>query len=132
MPNLNDLSVLPLPAGPALNADESESRLSLTLEGEALIRLRLERGDELQVHLQEASTVPAPRALWAACYWLFAREPARQHLNWHLSMPLTMPCAADYYWPRQRRASFAANARCSGNCRNPGSGSPSLVLIRNR
>ncbi|MFC6336760.1 GNAT family N-acetyltransferase [Pseudomonas sp. CCM 7891] len=84
MPSLNELSVLPLPAGPALNADESESRLSLTLEGEALIRLRLARGDALQVYLQETSTVPAVRALWAACYWLFAKEPTRQHLTWHL------------------------------------------------
>jgi len=84
MSNLNDLSVLPLPAGAALNADESASRLSLTLEGESLIRLRLEHGDELQVHLQEAGSVPAARAVWAACYWLFAKEPARQHLTWHL------------------------------------------------
>ena len=24
------------------------------------------------------------QALWAAGYWLFAREPERQHLAWHL------------------------------------------------
>jgi acetyl CoA:N6-hydroxylysine acetyl transferase len=84
MSNLNDLSVLPLPAGPALNADESGNRLTLTLEGQPLIRLSLERGDVLQVCLQEAGAVPAARALWAACYWLFAREPARQRLAWQL------------------------------------------------
>lgn len=84
MSNLNDLSVLPLPAGPALNADETDSRLSLTLEGQPLIRLRLERGDELLVHLQEPDRVPAARALWAACYWLFAKEPERQRLAWRL------------------------------------------------
>jgi len=84
MPHLNDLSVLPLPAGPALNADETDSRLSLTLEGQPLIRLRLERGDELLVHLQEPGLVPAARALWAACYWLFVKEPGRQRLVWRL------------------------------------------------
>ncbi|QXQ17217.1 GNAT family N-acetyltransferase [Pseudomonas tolaasii] len=81
---MNDLSALPLPAGPALNADETDSHLSLTLEGQPLIRLRLERGDELQVHLQEANSVANARALWSACYWLFAREPARQRVIWHL------------------------------------------------
>ncbi len=60
MSNLNDLSVLPLPAGPALNADETESHLSLTLEGQPLARLRLERGDDLQVHLQTPAEVPSP------------------------------------------------------------------------
>ncbi len=85
MSNLNDLSVLPLPAGPALNADETESHLSLTLEGQPLARLRLERGDELQVHLQNPGDVPSARALWAACYWLFAKEPVRQRLTWHLA-----------------------------------------------
>ena len=84
MSNLNDLSVLPLPAGPALNADETESHLSLTLEGQPLARLRLERGDDLQVHLQTPAEVPSPRALWAACYWLFTKEPTRQRLPWHL------------------------------------------------
>lgn len=84
MSNLNDLSVLPLPAGPALNADETESHLSLTLEGGPLLRLRLERGDALHVHLQDAGHVAPARALWAACYWLFTKEPARQRLVWCL------------------------------------------------
>lgn len=84
MSNPNDPSVLPLPAGPALNADETENHLSLTLEGQPLARLRLERGDELHVHWQQPGEVPSARALWAACYWLFAKEPTRQRLAWHL------------------------------------------------
>ena len=84
MPNPNDLSVLPLPAGPTLNADESDSRLTLTLAGQPLVRLRLERGDALDVYLQNPAEVPSVQALWAACYWLFAREPERQQLTWHL------------------------------------------------
>ncbi|PRA31356.1 GNAT family N-acetyltransferase [Pseudomonas poae] len=84
MSNLNDFSVLPLPAGPALNADETDAHLSLTLEGQPLVRVRLERGDVLHVHLQDASHVAPVRALWAASYWLFVREPARQRLVWHL------------------------------------------------
>ena len=84
MPNPQDLSVLPLPAGPALNADESDGRLTLTLAGQPLVRLRLGRGEVLEVHLQNPAEVPSVQALWAACYWLFAREPERQQLFWHL------------------------------------------------
>lgn len=65
MSNLKDLSTLPLPAGPALNADETDVHLSLTLEGQPLVRLRLERGDVLHVHLQDANHVAPARALWA-------------------------------------------------------------------
>lgn len=84
MSNLKDLSTLPLPAGPALNADETDAHLSLTLEGQPLVRLRLERGDVLHVHLQDANHVAPARSLWAASYWLFVKEPARQYLVWHL------------------------------------------------
>lgn len=80
MPNPQDLSVLPLPAGPALNADESDGRLTLTLAGQPLVRLRLARGEELHLQLQSPGEVPSVQALWAACYWLFAREPERQQL----------------------------------------------------
>ncbi len=47
--------------------DETENHLSLTLEGQPLARLRLERGDELHVHWQQPGEVPSARALWAAC-----------------------------------------------------------------
>ncbi|MCF4993103.1 GNAT family N-acetyltransferase, partial [Pseudomonas gessardii] len=84
MPNPQDLSALPLPAGPTLNADESDGRLTLTLAGQPLVRLRLARGEALHLHLQNPGEVPSVQALWAAAYWLFAREPERQQLFWHL------------------------------------------------
>ncbi|MGY2290047.1 GNAT family N-acetyltransferase [Pseudomonas sp. SDO528_S397] len=84
MPTANHRTGLPLPAGPHLNADETDSHLSLSLGDQPLIRLRLERGDALRVHLQDASGVPPVRAVWAACYWLFSREPERQRLVWQL------------------------------------------------
>ena len=43
MSNLNDLTALALPSGRSLEADETETRLSLSLEGQPLIRLRLSR-----------------------------------------------------------------------------------------
>ncbi len=84
MSNPNDLLFLPLPSGTRLGANETDSRLSLILEGQPLIGLRLERGAELHIHLQEPGQQSAARALWTACYWLFAKEPARQRLTWHL------------------------------------------------
>lgn len=77
-------TTLPLPGGRHLGADETERHLSLMLEGAPLIRLRLERGPQLHVHLQEANDRPVGPALWAACYWLFARDPDCQQLVWHL------------------------------------------------
>lgn len=84
MPNLNELTALALPTGNSLVADETENRLSLSLDGQPLIQLRLTREPELQVQLEERVGRPDGQALWAACYWLFARDPARQHLTWHL------------------------------------------------
>ena len=43
MSNLNDLTALALPSGSRLEADETENRLSLSLESQALINLRLTR-----------------------------------------------------------------------------------------
>ncbi len=84
MSNLNHLTTLPLPGGRRLGADETERHLSLMLEGAPLIRLRLARGPELHVHLQQINDRPVGPALWAACYWLFARDPDCQRLTWHL------------------------------------------------
>lgn len=84
MSNLNDLTSLLLPLGRGLSADQSDSRLSLMLEGQPLIQLNLERDPELQLRLQERSSRPLGQALWAACYWLFARDPECQRLTWHL------------------------------------------------
>ncbi|KAB0499607.1 GNAT family N-acetyltransferase [Pseudomonas vancouverensis] len=84
MSHLNDLTALRLPTGSRLAADETESRLSLSLEGQPLVTLRLTRGVELQVQLEQGFEHPQGQALWAACYWLFARDPACQSLLWQL------------------------------------------------
>ncbi len=86
MSALNDLSSLLLPSGRRLGADETDSRLSLVLEGQPLIGLRLVRGADLQLFLQEADAQPDGHALWAACYWLLARDPACQRLVWNLEV----------------------------------------------
>src|SRR3546814_18696367 len=85
MSNFKHPTTLPLPGGGRLGADETERHLSLMLEGAPLIRLRLERGTELHVHLQEINDRPVGPALWAACYWLFARDPECRRLTWHLT-----------------------------------------------
>jgi RimJ/RimL family protein N-acetyltransferase len=81
MPDLNDLTALALPTGRRLVAEESENRLTLSLDAQPLITLRLAREPELQVQVEAR---PDTQALWAACYWLFTRDPACQHLAWHL------------------------------------------------
>ncbi|MDF9774340.1 hypothetical protein OKW11_001297 [Pseudomonas baetica] len=75
MPNLNDLTALCLPTGSRLAADETQSRLGFSLEGQPLLTLRLMRGPELHVQPEEHFGRPEGQALWAACYWLFARDP---------------------------------------------------------
>lgn len=47
MSNLNDLTALCLPTGSRLAADETQSRLSLRLEGQPMLTLRLIRDPEL-------------------------------------------------------------------------------------
>ena len=82
MPQHNPLSNLPLPDGRSLGADETDTRLHLTLDGQPLIDLALQRGAELR--LQVLGTPPSAQALHAACYWLLARDPACQRLHWQL------------------------------------------------
>ena len=84
MSTLNDLTALALPTGSRLVADESESRLCLSIEGQPLIQLRLTREPALQVLVEERFDHADNWAVWAACYWLFARAPACQRLTWHL------------------------------------------------
>ncbi|MFU2330048.1 GNAT family N-acetyltransferase [Pseudomonas sp. NFX98] len=84
MSNLNDLTALALPSGSRLVADETETRLSLSLDAQPLIELRLTRDPEPQLQLQERFVRPNSQALWAACYWLFARHPDCQRLAWQL------------------------------------------------
>lgn len=81
MPNPNDLTALALPTGSRLVADETASRLSLSLDADPLITLHLTREPSMQLR---AETGYDAQALWAATYWLFARDPACQRLTWHL------------------------------------------------
>ena len=89
MSNPNDLTCLVLPLGRNLSADETESRLSLILEGQPLIQLRLERNPEPPLRILERYGRPVGQALWAACYWLFARDPECQRLTSH--SPISKP-----------------------------------------
>jgi RimJ/RimL family protein N-acetyltransferase len=84
MSTLNDLTALALPTGSRLVADETESRLCLSLEGQPLIQLRLARKPALHVQVEERFDHADNQAVWAACYWLFAGDPACQRLTWHL------------------------------------------------
>jgi RimJ/RimL family protein N-acetyltransferase len=84
MPILNDLIALALPSGSHLVADETENRLVLSLAGQPLIHLRLNPKPELQVQVEEGFKRPDTDAIRAACYWLFARDPACQRLTWLL------------------------------------------------
>jgi acetyl CoA:N6-hydroxylysine acetyl transferase len=77
---------LSLPRWRSLDADESDCHLSLVLEGSPLIRVRLVQGDTLEVHLEDIAGDRPQHALWAACYWLFARHPDCQYLTWHLNV----------------------------------------------
>lgn len=81
MPDLNDLTALTLPTGSRLVAEESANRLNLSLDSQPLISLHLTREPELQ--LQVGARVDT-QALWAANYWLFARDPACQRVSWQL------------------------------------------------
>ncbi len=84
MPNPNDLTALALPTGKSLTADETASRLRLSLEGQPLITLRLSREPGLQVRVEERFGQPDSQAIWASCYWWFARDPACLRLVWRL------------------------------------------------
>jgi acetyl CoA:N6-hydroxylysine acetyl transferase len=84
MSNLNDLTALALPSGSRLVADETENHLNLSLDGHALIPLRLSRDPELMVQSEEGCGHPDVPALWAASYWLFAGDPDCQRLTWQL------------------------------------------------
>jgi RimJ/RimL family protein N-acetyltransferase len=84
MSTLNDLTALALPNGRRLVAGETESRLCLSVEGQPLIQLRLTREPALQVQVEERFDHADNLVVWAACYWLFARDPACQRLTWQL------------------------------------------------
>lgn len=81
MSNLNYLTALILPTGSRLVADETDTRLRLSLDAQPVITLHLTREPEMRLHV--AASFDA-RAVWAATYWLFARDPACQRLTWLL------------------------------------------------
>lgn len=60
MSHLNDLTALALPSGSQLQADASESRLSLSLDGQPLIRLRLDREAKGPIQLDERYAAGGP------------------------------------------------------------------------
>lgn len=79
-----NLPAVPLPDRRILDADVTDQSLSLLIDGELLLRLRLEPGDD--VHLYASPDEPLSfDACWATCYWLFTRDPACQRLVWHVS-----------------------------------------------
>jgi len=84
MADSNVLTALPLPTGGSLVADETQTGLSLSLDGQPLIQLHLMREPELLLQSNGDSARLDSRAVWAACYWLFARDPACQRVLWHL------------------------------------------------
>lgn len=51
-----------------LSADLTDTRLSLTDGQHPLIDLRLERGDTLELHLQDGQPGASLQGVWAACY----------------------------------------------------------------
>ncbi|NER64733.1 acetyltransferase [Pseudomonas sp. MAFF212427] len=85
MPADTALPALSLPPLASLSADETECHLSLVLEDAPLVRLRLERGQDLNIYLEYSCSERPQQALWAACYWLFSRDPRCQRLRWHLA-----------------------------------------------
>ncbi len=74
-------TLLPLPHWCDLVADETDQRLSLSLAGEALIDVQLERAPLLRAVVAGEVSV---RGLWAACYWLLSRHPQCRRLHWQL------------------------------------------------
>lgn len=84
MPNLNDLTALALPTGRRLVADETDHRLSLSLDGQPLITVRLTREPHMHLQIEERFAAPDSQAIGCVCYWLFARDPACQRLTFHL------------------------------------------------
>ncbi|WP_297836366.1 GNAT family N-acetyltransferase [Pseudomonas sp.] len=79
MPEISLLHPLPLPDGHVLTASARGDRLLLALDDAPLVSLRSE-ADHLQC--VEVYGGDAKRALWSACYWLFAHQPDTQRLYW--------------------------------------------------
>ncbi|WP_449434144.1 GNAT family N-acetyltransferase [Pseudomonas putida] len=90
----------------SLSAEEGDGRLSLALEGRMLIHVRLILGTTLEVHLEKCCPERSWQALWAACYWLFARDPGCQRLAWRLPETPLQALASGLLVPAEGAGSY--------------------------
>lgn len=96
----------PLPHWCDLVADETDQRLVLSLAGERLIELQVQRTPQLTVTPLGAADF---RALWAASYWLLNANPQARRLHWQLAdapeqalaSGLLVPAAGEYVCERE-------------------------------
>ena len=72
----------PLPHWCDLVADETDDRLVLSLAGERLIELQVQRTPQLTVSPVGAADF---RGVWAASYWLLSANPQVRRLHWRLA-----------------------------------------------
>lgn len=79
MSDVFQLHPLPLPDGHVLTASKQGDTLMLALDDAPLASLRSEAGTRYVI---EVYGVDVGRAVWSACYWLFAHQPDTQHLSW--------------------------------------------------
>lgn len=70
-----------------VSADQTDTRLTLSLAGQPLLDLECVRDNGLHLFLKNPSLAPSMQAMWAACYWLFATDDQCQQLTWHLNQP---------------------------------------------
>lgn len=83
---------LPLPDGRRLAADEAAGRLQLWLSSEPIASFA-RSSDGPRTVLASSRPPDSPLALWAASYWLFAREAACEEIAWEL--PQASPAALE-------------------------------------
>lgn len=105
MSRQHPLSSLPLPGGRRLDVDESHDRLHLLLDGQPLLELAAQPGEQpLLKPLQPA--LPDADALGLASYLWLAREPGCQALRWQLSVAPAEALAEGWLVPAQEAGVF--------------------------
>lgn len=105
MSRQHPLSSLPLPGGRRLDVDESQDRLHLFLDGQPLLELGAQPGEQpLLKPLQPA--LPDADALGLASYLWFAREPGCQGVRWQLSVAPAEALAEGWLVPAQEPGVF--------------------------
>lgn len=78
-----NLDFIPLPGGHELRSSDSGDRVTVAMDGQPLIQLRLADAQQgLSVSVVECSQADRQRAVWAACYWLFANYPDCWRVSW--------------------------------------------------